>query len=104
MCKGQEGATRRKTLLLIDQRTSRNMMIGHVNIIRTKTLEKRQNRKAKEMATAMKYGRITTSTTVSEALVQEDVDESCDDNGADAVDDSSEEPQTVAITIADCCS
>ena len=84
---------------LIDQRTSRNMMICHVDIIGTKTLEKRQKRKAKEMATATKYGRSTTSTTVSEALVQEDVDQSCDDNGADAVDDSSEEPQTVGTTL-----
>lgn len=75
------------------------MMIGHVDIIGTKKLQKRQKRKAKEMATATKYGRTTTSTTVSEALVQEDVDESCDDNGADAVDDSSEEPQTVGTTL-----
>src|SRR6218665_3772234 len=51
------------------------------------------------MATATKYGRTTTSTTVSEVLVQEDLDESCDDNGADAVDDSSEEPQTVGTTL-----
>src|SRR6218665_353229 len=72
------------------------MMIGHVDIIGTKKLQKR---KAKERATATKYGRTTTSTTVSEALVQEDVDESCDDNGADAVDDSSEEPQTVGTTL-----
>ena len=36
---------------------------------------------------------------MSEALVQEDVDESCDDNGADAVNDSSEEPQTVVTTL-----
>jgi len=84
---------------LIDQRTSHNMMIGHVDIIGTKKLEKRQKRKAKEMATATKYGRTTTSTTVSKALVQEDVDQSCDDNGADAVDDSSEEPQTVGTTL-----
>src|SRR6218665_1783478 len=76
--------------------TSRSMMIGHVDIIGTKTL---QNRKAKEMATATKYGRTTTSTTVSEAIVQEDVDESCDGNGTDAVDDSREEPQTVGTTL-----
>src|SRR6218665_2490746 len=75
------------------------MMIGHVDIIGTKKLQKRQKRKAKEMATATKHGRTTTSTTVSEALVQDDVDESCDDNGADAVDDSSEEPQTVGTTL-----
>src|SRR6218665_4007295 len=104
MCKGQEGATRRKVpqeerQFLIDQRTSRNMMIGHVDIIGTKKLEKREKRKAKEMATATKYGRTTTSTTVSEALVQEDVDQSCDDNGAEAVDYSSEEPQTVGTTL-----
>src|SRR6218665_553160 len=67
---------------LIDQRTSRNMMIGHVDIIGTEKLEKRQKRKAKEMATATKYGRTTTSTTVSGALVQEFVDQSCDDNDA----------------------
>src|SRR6218665_94339 len=75
------------------------MMIGHVDIIGTKKLQKRQKRKAKEMATATKHGRTTTSTTVSEALVQDDVDESCDDNGADAVDDSSEKPQTVGTTL-----
>src|SRR6218665_1217953 len=75
------------------------MMIGHVDIIGTKKLEKRQKRKAKEMATATKYGRTTTSTTVSKALVQEDVDQSCDDNGADAVNDSSEEPQKVGTTL-----
>jgi len=84
---------------LIDQRTSHNMMIGHVDIICTTKLQKRQKRKAKEMATATKYGRTTTSITVSEALVQEDVYESCDDNGADAVDDSSENPQTAGTTL-----
>ena len=36
---------------------------------------------------------------MSEALVQEDVDQSYDDNGADAVDDSSEEPHTVDTTL-----
>src|SRR6218665_491813 len=84
---------------LIDQRTSHNMMIGHVNIICTTKLQKRQKRMAKEMATATKYGRTTTSITVSEALVQEDVYESCDDNGADAVDDSSENPQTAGTAL-----
>src|SRR6218665_1074355 len=93
LCKYAKGkkVPQEERQFLIDQRTSRNMMIGHVDIIGRPT-KKLQKRKAKEMATATKYGRTTTSTTVSEALVQEDVDESCDDNGADAVDDSSEEP------------
>src|SRR6218665_1646680 len=99
MCKGQLKVPQEERQFLIDQRTSRNMMIGHVAIIGTKKLEKRQKRKAKEMATATKYGRTTTSTTVSKALVQEDVDQSCDDNGADAVNDSSEEPQKVGTTL-----
>src|SRR6218665_257835 len=97
MCKGQEGATGRKAI----PNRPEDMMIGHVDIIGTKKLQKLQKRNAREMATATvtKYGRTTTSTTVSEALVQEDVDESWDDNGADAVDDSSEEPQTVGTTL-----
>ena len=88
---------------LIDQRTSRKMMIGHVDIIGTKKLQKRQKRKAKEMVNATKYRRTTTvhnlDPSVSQALAQDDVDESCDDNGAHAVDDSEEEPRTVGTAL-----
>src|SRR6218665_1124527 len=82
LCKGAKdrNVPQEERQFLIDQRTSRNMTIGHVDIIGTKKVEKRHKRKAKEMATATKYGRTTTSTTVSEAIVQEDVDQSCDDN------------------------
>src|SRR6218665_3234056 len=92
-CANDKKVPQEERQFLIDQRTSHNMMIGHVDMIGTKKLQKRQKRKA------TKYGRTTTSTTLSEALVQEYVDESCDDNGADAVDDSSEEPQTVGTTL-----
>ena len=51
------------------------------------------------MVNTTKYRRTTTSTPVSEALAQDDVEESYDDNDADAVDDSEEEPRTVGTAL-----
>lgn len=98
-CAKDKKVPQEERAFLMDQRTSRKMMIGHVDIKGTKKLEKRLKRKAKEMFIKATKNRKTTSTAVSETLVQEDVDESCDDNGADAVDDSDDELRAVGTKV-----
>src|SRR6218665_312724 len=99
MCKGQEGATGRKAIpnrpediAQHDDRPCGHNMYNEASET-TKTKSKRDGHGNE----VWKDHNLDHS--VRSSIVQEDVYESCDDyHGADAVDDSSERPQTAGTT------